>query len=162
MDIQQFEDKGLAHYSYAIYSENVNEVILIDPSRDLTPYLAYAKSLDARITGVIETHPHADFISGHLELHQTTGAVIYCSQLVGAAYPHTAFDEGDEIVLGDITLRALNTPGHSPDSICIVLTYAGEDRWYLPEIPCLLATVVAPICARALVILPPAGKHWRA
>lgn len=128
MDIQQFEDKGLAHYSYAIYSEKVNEVILIDPSRDLTPYLEYAASLEAKITGVIETHPHADFISGHLELLQATGAVIYCSQLVGASYPHTGFDEGDKIVLGDLTLRALNTPGHSPDSICIVLTYAGEDR----------------------------------
>ncbi|HEY9259603.1 MBL fold metallo-hydrolase, partial [Chitinophaga sp.] len=127
MDIQQFEDKGLAHYSYAIYSEKVNEVILIDPSRDLTPYLEYAASLHARITGVIETHPHADFISGHLELHHS-GAVIYCSQLVGAAYPHTGFDEGDQIKLGDITLRALNTPGHSPDSICVVLVYAGEDR----------------------------------
>lgn len=128
MDIQQFEDKGLAHYSYAIYSEISNEVILIDPSRDLAPYLAYAESLNAKITGVIETHPHADFISGHLELHQTTGAVIYCSQLVGAAYPHTSFDEGNTIVLGDITLSALNTPGHSPDSICVVLSYKEEDR----------------------------------
>ncbi|MGO4293525.1 MBL fold metallo-hydrolase [Chitinophaga sp. RAB17] len=128
MDIQQFEDKGLAHYSYAIYSEKVNEIILIDPSRDVTPYLDYAISLNAKISGVIETHPHADFVSSHLELHQTTGAKIYCSQLVGAAYPHTSFDEGDKIILGDITLKALNTPGHSPDSISIVLAYAGEDR----------------------------------
>lgn len=126
--MQQFEDKGLAHYSYAIYSEIVNEVVLIDPSRDLSPYLAYAKSLNAKISGVIETHPHADFISGHLELHNTTGAVIYCSRLVGAGYPHTGFDEGDKITLGNITLRALNTPGHSPDSISIVLEYAGADR----------------------------------
>lgn len=128
MDIQQFEDKGLAHYSYAIYSEIPNEIILIDPSRDLAPYLAYAASLNARIGAVIETHPHADFISGHLELHETVGAVIYCSRLVGAGYPHTGFDEGDHIVLGDIVIRALNTPGHSPDSISIVLEYAGEDR----------------------------------
>jgi hydroxyacylglutathione hydrolase len=128
MDIQQFEDKGLAHYSYAIYSEIIHEIILIDPSRDLAPYLEYAASLNAKISAVIETHPHADFISGHLELHQTTGAVIYCSRLVGAAYPHTGFDEGDKIMLGNIGLRALNTPGHSPDSISIVLEYAGEDR----------------------------------
>lgn len=128
MDIQQFEDKGLAHYSYAIYSEKVNEIILIDPSRDVAPYLDYATSLNAKIVAVIETHPHADFISGHLELHQITGAKIYCSQLVGAAYLHTGFDEGDKIMLGDITLKALNTPGHSPDSISIVLSYAGEDR----------------------------------
>ncbi|SEW49862.1 rhodanese-like domain-containing protein [Chitinophaga arvensicola] len=128
MDIHQFEDKGLAHYSYAIYSEIVKEIILIDPSRDITPYLEYANSMNATIVGVIETHPHADFISSHLELHHATGARIYCSALTGASYPHTAFDEGASLRLGNIILKALNTPGHSPDSISIVLTHGGEDR----------------------------------
>lgn len=128
MDIQQFEDKGLAHYSYAIYSEIVKEVVLIDPARDITPYLEYAKSLQATITTVIETHPHADFISSHLELHRTLGAKIYCSALTGAAYPHEPFDEGMKMKVGNITLKALNTPGHSPDSISILLTYGGIDR----------------------------------
>ncbi|NLU90342.1 MBL fold metallo-hydrolase [Chitinophaga sp. Ak27] len=127
MDIQQFEDKGLAHYSYAIYSEQTNEIVLIDPARDIIPYLGYAAQQKAKIVGVIETHPHADFVSSHLELQDTTGAAIYCSRLVGAGYPYTGFDDGDEILLGDITLRALNTPGHSPDSISIVLAYKGQD-----------------------------------
>ena len=77
---------------------------------------------------MIETHPHADFVSGHLELHDTNGAVIYCSRLVGAAYPHQGFDDGDMIYLDDIRLKAVNTPGHSPDSICIVLEKDGQDK----------------------------------
>ncbi|MBC9915580.1 MBL fold metallo-hydrolase [Chitinophaga varians] len=125
MEIRQFEDKGLAHYAYAVYSEQAGEVILIDPARDITPYVEYAASKKATITGVIETHPHADFVSSHLELHQTTGATIYCSALVGAAYPHTAFDEGKTLQIGTLTFKALNTPGHSPDSISIVLEEEG-------------------------------------
>ncbi|UYQ95056.1 MBL fold metallo-hydrolase [Chitinophaga horti] len=121
MKIQQFEDRPLAHYSYAILSETEAEVILVDPSRDITPYLHFAAANNARITAVIETHPHADFVSGHLELHRHTGATIYISRRAGASYPHTTFDEGDEISIGELKLKALNTPGHSPDSICIVL-----------------------------------------
>jgi hydroxyacylglutathione hydrolase len=128
MKIEQFEDKGLSHYSYAILSECDRQVVLIDPSRDIRPYLAYAKNNEATIIGVIETHPHADFVSGHLELHQSVGATIYCSQLVGAAYPHQKFDDGDTINFGKIKLKALNTPGHSPDSICIVLEHEGKDK----------------------------------
>lgn len=126
MKIQQFEDKGLAHYSYAVLSGA--EIVLIDPSRDITPYLEYAKQQEAKIVAVIETHPHADFVSGHLELYRTTGAVLYCSALQEADYPHVPFDEGDLIVLGEVRLKALNTPGHSPDSITIVLEQEGKDK----------------------------------
>lgn len=118
MKIKQFEDKNLAHYSYAIISQG--EMALIDPSRNPQPYYDYAKEQDAKITTVIETHPHADFVSSHLEIAKTTGATIYVSELLGAEYPHQTFDEGDAIVLGNITLKSLNTPGHSPDSISIV------------------------------------------
>ena len=118
MEIKQFEDKNLAHYSYAILSNG--EVALIDPSRNPQPYYDFAKQHNAKITTVIETHPHADFISCHLEIHKTTNATIYVSKLLGAEYAHQTFDEGDAIVLGNITLKALNTPGHSPDSISIV------------------------------------------
>lgn len=128
MKIQQFEDRPLAHYSYAVLDESVSEIILIDPARDITPYLEFARNHNARITGVIETHPHADFVSSHLELHRHTGATVYCSRLLGAYYPHTGFDDGDEIVLGKVKLRALNTPGHSPDSISIVLEHEGRDK----------------------------------
>ena len=127
MKIKQFEDKNLSHYSYAILSECESKVVLIDPARDIQPYLEYSKLHHATIAAIIETHPHADFVSGHLELHRVTGATIYCSQLIGASYPHQAFDEGDAISFGKMQLRSLNTPGHSPDSISIVLEHGGND-----------------------------------
>jgi len=96
-------------------------MVVIDPSRDPQPYYDFATLHEADIVGVIETHPHADFVSSHLEIHQTTGATIYVSKLTGAAYPHEGFDDGDVIKLDDIKLKAINTPGHSPDSICILL-----------------------------------------
>jgi hydroxyacylglutathione hydrolase len=128
MKIEQFEDKSLSHYSYAILSECENKIVLIDPSRNTAPYLAYAAVHHATITGVIETHPHADFVSGHLELHQNTGALLYCSKLLDAAYPHQTFDDGDTLEFGKIKLKAINTPGHSPDSISIVLEHEGKDK----------------------------------
>lgn len=118
MIIKQFEDKNLAHYAYAILSNG--EITLIDPARNPQLYYDFAKEQNAKITAVIETHPHADFVSSHLEIYHTTGATIYVSKLVGAEYPHQPFDEGDAIISGSITLQSLNTPGHSPDSISIV------------------------------------------
>lgn len=117
--IHQFEDKGLAHYSYAILSEG--EVALVDPARDPQPYYEFAALHDARIVAVIETHPHADFVSSHLEIATGKEATIYASKHLGANYKHTTFDDGDFFQLGKITLHAMNTPGHSPDSITIVL-----------------------------------------
>lgn len=128
MKIKQFEDKGLAHFSYAILSEGKKEIILVDPARDPKPYYDYAEMHQAKIAGVIETHPHADFVSSHLEIHKTTGATVYISQMVGADYPHTPFDEGNTIELGELKLKALHTPGHSPDSISIVLEENGKDK----------------------------------
>jgi hydroxyacylglutathione hydrolase len=119
MIIHQFYDKSLAHASYAVI--RAGKMIVIDPARDPQPYYDFAKLHNADITGVIETHPHADFVSSHLEIHYTTQAVIYTSKLVGAAYPHESFDDGDTIHLADIALKAINTPGHSPDSICILV-----------------------------------------
>lgn len=127
MNIKQFYDKGLAHASYAI--EDGGKVAIIDPGRDPQPYLEFASELDASIVAVIETHPHADFVSSHLELHQSTGATIYASKLVGAEYPHQGFDDGDVLSVGNLELHSLNTPGHSPDSISILLKDA-EGRDY--------------------------------
>lgn len=118
MIIHQFYDKGLAHGSYAIISQG--KMAVIDPARDPQPYYDFCAEHGAELITIIETHPHADFVSSHLEMHQKTGATIYVSKLVGASYPHQAFDEGDSIELGDILLKAINTPGHSPDSICII------------------------------------------
>jgi glyoxylase-like metal-dependent hydrolase (beta-lactamase superfamily II)/rhodanese-related sulfurtransferase len=122
MEIKQFEDKNLAHYSYAIVSNG--EVALIDPCKKSATILRFCKTTPSKnydCNTVIETHPHADSVSSHLEIYNTTEATIYVSKLLGAEYPHQTLDEGDAIVLGNITLKALNTPGHSPDSISIVV-----------------------------------------
>ncbi|MBJ6116759.1 MBL fold metallo-hydrolase [Pontibacter sp. BT310] len=119
MKIEQFYDKGLAHASYAIISEG--KMALVDPARDPHPYYDFAKENNAEIVAVFETHPHADFVSSHVEIAKKTGATIYVSQLLGADYDHKSFDDGDELKLGKLTLRALNTPGHSPDSVTILL-----------------------------------------
>ncbi|HLK96666.1 MAG TPA: MBL fold metallo-hydrolase, partial [Hymenobacter sp.] len=119
VQIQQFYDKGLAHASYAIRSGR--QVAIIDPARDPQPYYDFADEHEARIIAVIETHPHADFVSSHLEIAEETGATIYCSKLVQASYPHEPFDDGDRITIGTVELHALNTPGHSPDSISVLL-----------------------------------------
>jgi hydroxyacylglutathione hydrolase len=126
MIIQQFYDKGLAHASYALI--RMGKMIVIDPARDPQPYYDFAGMHNADIVGVIETHPHADFVSSHLEIHQHTGAVIYVSKLTGAEYPHETFDDGDVIQLEDIKLKAINTPGHSPDSICILVEDENESE----------------------------------
>jgi hydroxyacylglutathione hydrolase len=119
VQIQQFYDKGLAHASYAVRCGR--QVAIIDPGRDPQPYYDFADEHEADIVAVIETHPHADFVSSHLEIAQETEATIYCSKLVGAKYPHKTFDDGDRLKLGSVELHAINTPGHSPDSISILL-----------------------------------------
>lgn len=118
MIIKQLEYRPLAHYSYALISDG--EMAVIDPERNPMQYYAIARANNAKIIAVIETHPHADFVSSHLQIHQETGATIYNSEKLGADYPHQPFDEGDSITIGKVTLTAINTPGHSPDSITIV------------------------------------------
>ena len=119
MIIEQFNDEALAHYSYAIISEG--EMALVDPSRNPMQYYKFAEEHNAKIVAVFETHPHADFISSHLQIHEETAATIFVSKLVGADYDHKSFDEGDTFQLGNVVFSALNTPGHSPDSITVVV-----------------------------------------
>lgn len=117
--IERFYDNDLAHASYAILSDE--EVVLIDPGRNPQPYYDFTKKNNANIIAVVETHLHADFVSSHLQIHKEKGAVIYTSKFAEAKYPHTTFDEDDVMAVGNIELKALNTPGHSPDSISILL-----------------------------------------
>jgi hydroxyacylglutathione hydrolase len=119
MEIKQFFDDNLAHASYAVYSEG--EIAIVDPARNPKQYLDFAKEKNGKITAIFETHPHADFVSSHLELHKKTGADIYVGKLVGVEYPHKGVDEGDEIKIGDIKIEVVNTPGHSPDSITLLI-----------------------------------------
>lgn len=113
MNIKHFYDKALAQGSYAIESDG--KVALIDPARDPVPYLKFAKTHNAEIVAVFETHPHADFISSHLEFHKKYGATIYINEKVGLSYPFTHVGHNDEVRVGNLTIRALFTPGHSPD-----------------------------------------------
>lgn len=113
MKVEQFYDEALGHASYALLS--ANQVALVDPGRNPEPYLDFATAHDARITKVFETHPHADFTSCHLELHEEFGATIYINPKVGVSYPHEPLEDGDEVRLGEVTIRTLFTPGHSPD-----------------------------------------------
>lgn len=123
MQIKQFFDEGLAHASYVIVIDN--KAVVIDPARDPQPYYDYLEGRGAELMAVIETHPHADFVSAHLEMHLNRGVPVYVSGKVGAEYPHTAFEGGRELKIGDHTFAALDTPGHSTDSISILLTDAG-------------------------------------
>lgn len=117
MTIKQYNDKPLSHLSYAIVSNG--KMAVVDPARDPQPYYDFAEEYKAKIVAVFETHPHADFVSSHLQIHKETGATIYVSKLVGADYPHQAFDEGEELQMEDVTFKCIHTPGHSPDGITI-------------------------------------------
>ncbi len=113
MKVEQFYDKALGHASYAILSKQ--SVALVDPGRDPQPYIDFAESHGAKIIAVFETHPHADFASCHLELHDKLGAKIYINPRVGVSYLFEPMEDGDEVKIGEVTIRALFTPGHSPD-----------------------------------------------
>jgi glyoxylase-like metal-dependent hydrolase (beta-lactamase superfamily II) len=118
LHFKQFYLGCLAHASYLIGSRG--EAAVVDPRRDVDEYLEEARRHGLAIRHVIETHLHADFVSGHRELAERTGASIVFSEKAGAAFPHRAVKEGDEIRIGDVVLRVLETPGHTPESISIL------------------------------------------
>ena len=120
MYFEQFYLGCLAHASYMAGSQGVAAVI--DPQRDVDVYLEAARANGLRIGHVIETHLHADFVSGHRELAARTGATIYVGRQAGAQFPHVAVSQGDEIQFGQCRLRFLETPGHTLESICVLLT----------------------------------------
>jgi glyoxylase-like metal-dependent hydrolase (beta-lactamase superfamily II)/rhodanese-related sulfurtransferase len=119
MHFHQFYVGCLAHASYLIGDEG--EAVVIDPSRDVQMYLDEAKEHGLRIVSVLETHLHADFVSGHLELARRTGAMIGIGARAEAAFPHRALRDGDEIRIGKVRLRAIETPGHTPESLSFLL-----------------------------------------
>lgn len=120
MYFEQFYLSCLAHASYMIGSEGVAAVV--DPQRDVELYLEEARKNGLRIEHVIETHLHADFVSGHQELATRTGAKIYVGGSSGATFPHVPVREGHEVRFGQCLLRFLETPGHTVESICILVT----------------------------------------
>ncbi|HTG56922.1 MAG TPA: rhodanese-like domain-containing protein, partial [Niabella sp.] len=105
------------------------KIVLIDPSRDPQPFYDYADQNSATIIAVIETHPHADFVSSHAEIYRKLKARIYASEKLHAKYPHHPVKDGDVIALNNhLLLKILDTPGHSPDSISIVLREDNIDK----------------------------------
>jgi len=119
MQFEQFFLACLAHASYLLASKG--EAVVVDPQRDVQIYLDAAAQHDVAIKYIFETHLHADFVSGHRELAQRTGAQICMGASAGAQFPHKPLRDGDEIPFGDCRIRVLETPGHTPESICLVV-----------------------------------------
>ena len=126
MYFKQFYLGCLAHASYMIGSNG--EAAVVDPRRDIDTYIDEAREHGLVIKHVVETHLHADFVSGHRELARRTGAKIYFGEKAGAKFEHVPVREGDEIRMGDVVLRFLETPGHTPESVSVlVMDHAMSD-----------------------------------
>src|ERR1700722_5249932 len=130
MHFRQFYLGCLAHASYLIGSGG--EAAVVDPQRDIEIYLNEAKEHGLTIRHVIETHLHADFVSGHHELAARTGARIYFGYRAPAKFEFVPVHEGDEIRMGSVRLRFLETPGHTPESVS-VLVFDEEKSATVPD-----------------------------
>lgn len=127
MLVQQFFINGLAHISYILGGSKTCAVI--DPRRDIQIYLDTAKAMGLNITHILETHLHADFISGHMDLAAKTGAKIYAPKSGQSRFSHISLSEGDTFEIEEMEFRILETPGHTPEHICYVAVdhSRGED-----------------------------------
>jgi glyoxylase-like metal-dependent hydrolase (beta-lactamase superfamily II)/rhodanese-related sulfurtransferase len=131
MFTQQFFVEGLGCASYIVGCEARGIAAVIDPDREVQKYLDVAQGRGLTITHVIETHLHADHVSGNTHLAADTGADIYVHEASGAEYPHKTLKHDDVIELGNIRIRALHTPGHTPESITLLVsdTTRAEEPW---------------------------------
>ncbi len=120
MYVQQFFVKGLAHSSYLL--AGANTCAIVDPRRDVQLYLDTAKQMGMKITHILETHLHADFISGHMDLAEITGATIHAAKAGKSKFKHVAVKQGDTFRIEDMSIRVLDTPGHTPEHISYVVT----------------------------------------
>jgi hydroxyacylglutathione hydrolase len=121
MILKQFYLNCLAHASYLIGDEQTHTAAVVDPQRDVDHYLAFAAEHGLRIEHVFLTHFHADFVAGHLELRDRAGATIYLGAAARAEYRFTPLHDGDVVNLGRVRLQALETPGHTAESISILV-----------------------------------------
>jgi glyoxylase-like metal-dependent hydrolase (beta-lactamase superfamily II)/rhodanese-related sulfurtransferase len=119
--LKQFYLNCLAHASYLVGDERSHIAAVIDPQRDIGQYLSFADEHGLQIAHVVLTHFHADFVAGHLELRDRTGAEIYLGARARAEYAFTPLADGDTVDLGSVRLKALETPGHTVESISIVI-----------------------------------------
>lgn len=119
MIVQQFFVKGLAHSSYLLGGSNT--CAIVDPRRDVDVYLQSAKDMGVKITHILETHLHADFISGHLDLAEQTGAVICAPKSARCSFKHNPVKQGDTFEIEDMRIKVLETPGHTPEHVSYVV-----------------------------------------
>jgi len=117
----------LSHASYLVADETTGRAVVVDPKRDVTDYLADAEEKGLTIEAVINTHFHADFVAGHLELADRTGAWIGYGRRAETEYPSRKLADGERIVLGDVILEVMETPGHTPESISILVYEHADD-----------------------------------
>jgi hydroxyacylglutathione hydrolase len=125
MFVERFFVEGLAHASYLFGADG--EAAVVDPKRDVEDYLAAAARYGVRIVAIFETHPHADFVSGHMDLADATDAPIFVSEKYPAKFPHRALPDGGSVAVGGLQVIGLDTPGHSPDSMSFYVD-AGDER----------------------------------
>jgi glyoxylase-like metal-dependent hydrolase (beta-lactamase superfamily II)/rhodanese-related sulfurtransferase len=121
MKIQQYYLACLSHASYMITDEKTKTAAVVDPQRDIDQYLADAAAGGYAIKHVFLTHFHADFIAGHIELRDRAGATIHLGKRAGAEFEHVAMENGDTVEFGDVRLEILETPGHTPEGISILV-----------------------------------------
>ena len=120
MFVRHFFVKGLAHVSYILGGKNCCAVI--DPKRDIEDYIDAAKEMGYEITHILETHLHADFISGHMDLAKKTGAKIIAPKPAGCKFEHIAVGEGDEFEIEHLSIKVIETPGHTPEGVSYIVT----------------------------------------
>jgi glyoxylase-like metal-dependent hydrolase (beta-lactamase superfamily II) len=121
MILEQFYLECLSHASYLVGDTTSGKAVVVDPQRDIQQYLDRAAELNLTITHVLETHFHADFLSGHLELAKATGAVICYGSAAKPQFEATLLEDGERIVLGDVVIETRHTPGHTPESVSYVV-----------------------------------------
>lgn len=128
MQLKQYYLGCLSHASYLITDEKTNTAVVVDPQRDVEQYIADAAAVCCEVKYVFLTHFHADFLAGHIELRDKCGAKIYLGQRAQAEFEVTKVKDGDRIEFGDVRLEILETPGHTPEGISILVYDLAKNR----------------------------------
>ncbi|MEB3310198.1 MAG: rhodanese-like domain-containing protein [Snowella sp.] len=126
--LEQFNVEGLAQLSYLVGDDKAGVAAIIDPRRDVDPYLQRARELGVRLIASVETHIHADFVSGSHELKARLGVPIYGGKSDAYQFELHQLQEGDELTLGNIKLKAIHTPGHTPEHISLLIYDAKQGQ----------------------------------
>ena len=120
MLLKHYFVKKIAHSSYILAGQNTCAVI--DPQRDVDLYINEARGMGVEITHILQTHLHADFVSGHMDLAKKTGAKIYVAKSAACKFDHVPLVEGDSIEIENMELKVIETPGHTPEHICYIVS----------------------------------------